>query len=53
VFDMFILFDEIDLVEARMHELDSVVDVFVVAEANATHQTNERPKYAPPQPMHC
>ena len=38
VFDMFTYYDEIDLLEARLHELNSTVDVFVIAEANATHK---------------
>ena len=38
VFDMFIVNNEIDMMEARMHELDSLVDVFVVVEASMTHQ---------------
>lgn len=38
VFDASLLFDEVDLLEARLHELNSVVDVFIVAEANTTHQ---------------
>ena len=38
VFDLFTYYDEIDLLETRLHELNSTVDVFVIAEANATHK---------------
>lgn len=38
VFDLFTYYDEIDLLEARIHELNSTVDYFVIAEANATHK---------------
>ena len=38
VFDMFLINGEIDLMEARLAELNEYVDVFVVVEASKTHQ---------------
>jgi beta-1,4-mannosyl-glycoprotein beta-1,4-N-acetylglucosaminyltransferase len=42
VFDLFPFFNELELLEIRLHELDSVVDVFVLAEARHTFQ--KKPK---------
>ena len=36
--DSFIFFNEKELVELRVQYLDPVVDLFVVVEANITHQ---------------
>lgn len=36
VFDCFTFFNELDLLEIRLHELDEVVDYFVIAEAAQT-----------------
>lgn len=38
VFDLFTYYDEIDVLEARLHELNATVDVFVIAEANVTYK---------------
>lgn len=37
VYDTFIFFNELDLLEMRLNVLDPVVDYFVVVEANITH----------------
>jgi hypothetical protein len=37
VFDCFTFFNELDLLEIRLHELDDVVDWFVISEANMSH----------------
>lgn len=43
VYDCFIFFNELDLLELRLNELDEVVDKFVIVEANRTFQNNEKP----------
>lgn len=45
VYDCFIFFNELDLLDIRFHELDSVVDKFVLVEANRTFQNNPKPYY--------
>lgn len=45
VFDCFTFYNEFDLVEIRLRELWNVVDYFVIAEANTTHQNNPKPFY--------
>ncbi len=45
VYDCFIFFNELDLLEVRLHELDPVVDRFVLVEANRTFQNGEKPYY--------
>lgn len=45
VYDCFIFFNELDLLEIRLHELNDVVDKFVLIEANKTFQNNEKPYY--------
>lgn len=42
VYDMFPFFNELELLEIRLNELDAVVDVFVLAEARHTFQ--KKPK---------
>lgn len=37
IYDCFIFFNEIELLEIRLNELDSVVDKFVIVEATKTH----------------
>ncbi len=37
VYDCFLFFNELDLLEMRLNILDSVVDYFVIVEANITH----------------
>lgn len=37
VYDCFIFFNELDLLEIRLDELDSIVDYFVIVEATKTH----------------
>ena len=45
VFDCFPFFNELDLLEMRLSELDSVVDYFVIVEANLTHSGQPKPLY--------
>ena len=45
VFDCFIFFNELDVLEIRLNELDSVVDKFVLCEARYTHQGHPKPLY--------
>ncbi len=45
VFDCFALFNELDLLEVRLNELNDVVDVFVLVEATKTFQKKPKPLY--------
>jgi beta-1,4-mannosyl-glycoprotein beta-1,4-N-acetylglucosaminyltransferase len=45
IFDCFPFFNELDLLEIRMHELDDAVDYFVLAESEKTHQGTVKPLY--------
>lgn len=45
VYDCFTFFNELDLLEIRLHELNNVVDYFVLVEATYTHQNNSKPLY--------
>ncbi|WCT73004.1 hypothetical protein PQ455_15390 [Sphingomonas naphthae] len=43
VYDCFMVFNEIDLLEIRLNELDPVIDVFVIVESNTTFQGDAKP----------
>ena len=45
IFDCFTFFNELDLLELRLELLDSVVDRFIIVEANKTHSGLEKPYY--------
>ena len=45
IFDVFPFFNEIDLLEIRLNELDSFVDFFVITEASTTFSGLEKPYY--------
>lgn len=45
VYDCFSFFNELDVLEIRLNELDEVVDRFVLVEARFTHQGNPKPLY--------
>jgi beta-1,4-mannosyl-glycoprotein beta-1,4-N-acetylglucosaminyltransferase len=45
VFDVFPFFNEIDLLEVRLNELDDLVDFFVITEASTTFSGLEKPYY--------
>ena len=45
VYDCFIFFNELDLLELRLNELTSVVDTFVIAESTLTFQGKPKPLY--------
>ena len=42
IFDIFTFFDEIDVLECRLHELADHVDCFVIVEGDRTHQGEKR-----------
>lgn len=43
IYDTFPLFNELELLEVRLHELDPVVDRFVLVEATRTHSNRPKP----------
>ncbi len=45
IYDCFAFFNELDLLEIRLHELDPVVDYFVLVEATRTFQKQPKPLY--------
>jgi len=45
IFDCFIFFNEFELLEMRLNELNDVVDKFVLVEATKTHQGKNKPLY--------
>lgn len=45
VFDCFMFFNELDLIEIRFQELWDVVDYFVISEADVTHSNIPKPFY--------
>lgn len=45
IFDCFPFYNELDLLELRLHELHDVVDYFVLAEATLTHSGLPKPLY--------
>lgn len=45
IFDCFTFFNELDLLEIRLHELHKVVDKFVLVEATRTFQKQPKPLY--------
>lgn len=45
IYDAFIFFNELDLLEIRLNELDQVVDRFVIVEATHTFSGNIKPLY--------
>jgi len=45
IYDTFTFFKEFDLLDIRLHELSSVVDKFVLIEADRTHSNIPKPFY--------
>ena len=45
IYDCFAFFNELDLLRLRLHELDEVVDKFVLVEATQTFQKKPKPLY--------
>ncbi len=45
IWDCFTFFNELELLEIRLNELDSVVDMFILCEATRTFAGNEKPLY--------
>jgi beta-1,4-mannosyl-glycoprotein beta-1,4-N-acetylglucosaminyltransferase len=45
VYDAFLFFNELDLLEIRLHELDSAVDMFVLVESTKTFSSKCKPLY--------
>lgn len=45
IYDCFQFFNELDILEIRLNELDSQVDYFVIVEAELSHQLKPKPLY--------
>jgi beta-1,4-mannosyl-glycoprotein beta-1,4-N-acetylglucosaminyltransferase len=45
IYDCFTFFNELDLLEIRLNELNDVVDYFVIVEGKKTFQNNPKPTY--------
>jgi len=45
VYDCFLFFNELDLLEIRLNELNDVVDKFVLVESSLTHSSKKKPYY--------
>lgn len=45
VYDGFLFFNELDLLEIRLNELNDVVDKFVLVECSLTHASKQKPYY--------
>lgn len=45
IYDTFLFYNELELLDIRLHELDSVVDEFVLVEATVTHTNKPKPLY--------
>lgn len=45
LYDCFTFFNELEILEIRLHELDRVVDRFVLVEATRTHSGEPKPLY--------
>tara|TARA_Y100001972_G_C7636591_1_gene319651 strand:+ start:122 stop:1009 length:888 start_codon:yes stop_codon:yes gene_type:complete len=45
IYDCIIFFNELDLLEIRLNELNEVVDKFVIVEASFTHSSKPKPYY--------
>ena len=45
IYDTFLFFNEFDLLDIRLHELDAVADKFVLVEATRTHSNQTKPLY--------
>ena len=45
VYDCFTFFNELDLLKIRLHELNDIVDYFVLVESTKTFQNKNKPCY--------
>jgi len=45
IYDCFNFFNEFEILDIRLHELESCVDKFVLVEASKTHQGRDKPLY--------
>ena len=45
VIDCFSFYNELDMLNLRLHEMDEIVDYFVLAEATKTHAGKDKPLY--------
>lgn len=45
IYDCFIFFNELDLLELRLNELSDIVDKFVLVEGTKTFQGDDKPLY--------
>ena len=42
IIDTFVFYNELDMLNLRLHELNEIVDYFVLVEANKTYSNNEK-----------
>ena len=49
VYDMFLINTELDVLEIRLHELDEVVDYFIILESAMTFQMDPKPLHLQPR----
>src|SRR5438045_3302668 len=45
IYDCFLFYNELDLLDIRLHELDSIVDKFVLVEGTVTHTNDPKRLY--------
>lgn len=45
IIDAFMFFNELDLLEVRLHELSKIVDVFVIVESHSSHSGKNKPLF--------
>ena len=45
IYDGFMFFNELELLEIRLNELDQVIDKFILVESPVTHSGNPKPLY--------
>lgn len=45
IYDCFLFYNELEVLDIRLHELDSVVDKFVLVEGTVTHTNKHKPLY--------
>jgi beta-1,4-mannosyl-glycoprotein beta-1,4-N-acetylglucosaminyltransferase len=45
IYDGFLFFNELDLLEIRLNELSGIIDKFILVESTVTHASKEKPLY--------
>ena len=43
IYDSFLFYNELDILEIRLNELNNVVDYFILVESSVTHQGQSKP----------